>query len=977
MRISVGEKFEGDEYVIEIEEVIGASKCWETAIGQLDNGEFVGVRALRHKVRDLDRFNTLAREWAQVSALESVRTLHDWGTNPGGWVAVSLGSGERELFANGESITALTECDMRTKGTLLQKVGEIITRYSRYGSMSYHGQVSPECVSFFDRDGPSVLVDDWGLSSLSATGQLTPYTAPEQLSGSQSDIDRWTDIYRLGALAFHVFAGGAPFEQSDELEEKIASGLGDEFFEANLPSEVVAPIQTAMAVDPENRPSSLTAFGKNLVAGITPVEQDLSSLPSYSKQSEKPDVAEDESTTDAAKSTDTTSDTTANATTDSTSTSAGSSRRGILTLGGLIASGMVGVGYLGLRSDNGDPPPSAVEPTDEDDIDEPTDDGDDGEVEADDQTGEPESATVHEDVTYSMMAHTDMWTELNWNPFAYSNRPQPDYFGLIAERGVYRNTATNELHINPYAFDEIEYDEENLSLFIELDPEVTYWNGDQYHAHDLATYAHLNTLLDDDGELPYESVEVHGEFIVEYNLSEPIHRWLIYEKFHLDWFCLFPATVWQPWIDQIEDSEEVEPIIDDLRNKEISIEDIVENDWGTSAYRIEEIDPYLLKFSLREDHRWVGDTTPGELAVFASEFGQHSEDIILAEEIDAFTLDTGNFVEEDVLESYERLATVAQGSGLQLQMNPYNRDWLADRHVRRGIAALIDFESLANWNDAVDAVNPKLSGMDPQFEELLLQDIQDDFIDYKPDIDLDLADEFLAEGGYERIDDEEILDSDGDELEPAKAMIIDGMNEDDTNYIYDILSSVGFPLELERIDWAEYHEMIRQEPIDWDMVVGPMITGQYGHPFEHFNWGTISGWWLVEGGYSPTESAEDRIEEWLAEDKEYSPETGRPLTPEIPSSLGSSEVNGDGINIDIYEFVEEWKRPKRADEDREIAVELARAWNFHVPNIDLYYYREELWGHTETFEWSETDLHEASMEDWAALNMANYIDEEV
>jgi serine/threonine-protein kinase len=86
--------------------------------------------------------------------------------------------------------------------------------------------------------------------------------APEQVRGK--NIDARTDIYALGALAYHLVCGRPPFSG----DNAIAIGF------AHLSEPVVAPITMrrdcppnlsgaicwALAKSPEERPSSARAF---------------------------------------------------------------------------------------------------------------------------------------------------------------------------------------------------------------------------------------------------------------------------------------------------------------------------------------------------------------------------------------------------------------------------------------------------------------------------------------------------------------------------------------------------------------------------------------------------------------------------------------------------------------------------------------------------------------------------------------------
>jgi serine/threonine protein kinase len=138
-----------------------------------------------------------------------------------------------------------------------------------HGAGVVHRDIKPSNV-LFDQDGMALLTD-FGLAKgraytvLTRPGQVMgtlDYLAPELIRGNPATPA--TDIYALGCLAYECVAGKAPFADKGvfqvgiaHLEEEPpdpAAGRDD------VSAEFSAAVLTALAKDPEARPSSAGAY---------------------------------------------------------------------------------------------------------------------------------------------------------------------------------------------------------------------------------------------------------------------------------------------------------------------------------------------------------------------------------------------------------------------------------------------------------------------------------------------------------------------------------------------------------------------------------------------------------------------------------------------------------------------------------------------------------------------------------------------
>ncbi|MDY0004100.1 MAG: serine/threonine-protein kinase, partial [Polyangia bacterium] len=143
-----------------------------------------------------------------------------------------------------------------------------------------HRSLTP--ATLFLQTGPQgqvhVRVLDFGVSQLiGGDSQLGPqisrdgqvlgsprYLAPEQASASYGGVGPWTDVYSLGAIAFHVLAGRPPYLAPTageiliaHLQAKVPS-LREH--RQGLPAALDAVLRQALAKRPEERFSTMEAF---------------------------------------------------------------------------------------------------------------------------------------------------------------------------------------------------------------------------------------------------------------------------------------------------------------------------------------------------------------------------------------------------------------------------------------------------------------------------------------------------------------------------------------------------------------------------------------------------------------------------------------------------------------------------------------------------------------------------------------------
>ncbi|SNR48941.1 carboxypeptidase regulatory-like domain-containing protein [Halorubrum vacuolatum] len=276
-----GETLDGTGATVTVREEVGTGVHWRTHRGVTAAGDPVAVRTLLGTVPEsaYDRFDSLCRQWRTIAGRQSVRSIVGWGVEPEPWVAVEYAGDEIERLANGETVTSAQACDAATKLSLGDGICEAIRTYGRYGSTRTHLAVHPESVTFRrDGDEPIPVVGDWGVSRLVEEPPVTPYTAPEQIDGSDAAVTERTDVYRIGALMYTLIADEEPF--ADVRDAALPEAIGDGIRSTSdgldtLPERVRDPIARAMAPDPGDRHASVYELQAALSASAprTPADE--------------------------------------------------------------------------------------------------------------------------------------------------------------------------------------------------------------------------------------------------------------------------------------------------------------------------------------------------------------------------------------------------------------------------------------------------------------------------------------------------------------------------------------------------------------------------------------------------------------------------------------------------------------------------------------------------------------------------------
>ncbi len=209
-------------------------------------------------------FVEAAQRWRALNEDARVATVSDSGEQPRPWIAFDPGTAR--LVETVDSLDRSYRTDV--------VLG--LTEAVQADDSGAHTSLSPGavCLTTGEEDDLRVTLADWGLRSAVAEAvgdrPATPYTAPEQLDGESAGPA--TEVYRLGAVTYHVLTGTAPFADADEPRDAIRDGdlAAPTEIERTLLPAVDEIIERAMAVDPEARFETPAEFRERLIDAMDP-----------------------------------------------------------------------------------------------------------------------------------------------------------------------------------------------------------------------------------------------------------------------------------------------------------------------------------------------------------------------------------------------------------------------------------------------------------------------------------------------------------------------------------------------------------------------------------------------------------------------------------------------------------------------------------------------------------------------------------
>ncbi|MCW5808427.1 MAG: serine/threonine protein kinase, partial [Deltaproteobacteria bacterium] len=210
------------------------------------------------------RFRREAAAARKVSSPNVIR-IHDLGEARPGLLYLSM-----EYFAGRTLAEVIAQRGVVPLKDAQDMLGQISTGLeAAHVAGVIHRDLKPSNVLVGERGAIKII--DFGLATtamaegLTATGAIlgSPhYMAPEQVRGK--GIDARSDVYALGALAYHLVCGRPPFTGDNPIAIGFAhlseTPPAPRVLRKDIPEKLEGAILAALAKSPDDRPASAKAF---------------------------------------------------------------------------------------------------------------------------------------------------------------------------------------------------------------------------------------------------------------------------------------------------------------------------------------------------------------------------------------------------------------------------------------------------------------------------------------------------------------------------------------------------------------------------------------------------------------------------------------------------------------------------------------------------------------------------------------------
>jgi hypothetical protein len=411
----------------------------------------------------------------------------------------------------------------------------------------------------------------------------------------------------------------------------------------------------------------------------------------------------------------------------------------------------------------------------------------------------------------------------------------------------------------------------------------------------------------------------------------------------------------EPFLERFEDAttdSEIQSVGQDLLNHEISLDQVIEEGYGTGLWKPVSYSSSTITFEKYADHphadrtdleEWRWEVVPTDQSFYQA-FKQNSYDYGTTEYRKNIQNPPANI--DSVVEYPGRF-------GRKLGMS-WRNEHLARRPVRRAIGYLLNLEGLASIIDRVTPVTQQTVGMpDSLVEKYVGESFLDRIIDYGVEAHPEKAAETLRAAGYERSGGV-WRDADGNAMRGLK--FVASSNSNDAligNTISGQLSEFGIKNNFSTLEPASYRSIVdpKSGSGDFDLSIheaGPLAP----HPSRiwSFKWPrTVDNFaGVAEIGKPEGCTTEPPAITWTESE---TPTFRIPVdpVPAYPERIGATELDGDGQRLDPIRTSIRLRYDLPEAQLRRLSQQWAWWYNFNLFHVNLHSVDQMLWMDTDEY----------------------------
>jgi len=557
----------------------------------------------------------------------------------------------------------------------------------------------------------------------------------------------------------------------------------------------------------------------------------------------------------------------------------------------------------------------------------------------------------------------------SWNPVEANLNPEspnannPWFINNIwGAMGIQANLRGQPVYM---AAEDIEIADDNKSVTITYRDDYTWWDGTPLRAKDVTANAKVFNFQQYGQEsAPQGEMEVVQEEppVIRQNFECQQNPTLtmIQQRFDNTW----PPFEWyKPWIDKYRDAggeSAINDITKDLGEETISMQDVVDNQYGASLWKPTDWNTQKVVHEKWEEHPFADRTNLEKFTIDLLGSNQKLTQAVANGRVDAGSVGqiSGNSINND---AYETVHKVPTGASIGLRLNKANKH-LDKPRVRRAMAYVLNHADIQTALESGLGVNSRYGGTQnmsaKQIENSFLpDDTLNSMIDYGKEAKTEKANELMKDAGYEK-NGGIWTASDGSKVNLTHITPTWNKYAFISDYLSDKLENFGIKTDVQKLSYSGFQNKW-QNTFEFDLATwfqqGLHPARWYGLDRNGKGYLELNGWGLSMLANPDAELGCEPQRREISEGKERDDRLNQIIRPEYPATVGTTDLNLDNVSDTktLEPFVLNTRMRQATDKETLMSVCKEFAWyaNWAVPNLELWDEVFTNFGKTEDFKY--------------------------